>query len=123
MTDEGADTTFVSSLSVHYYIQRITELIERMSNLDDCILPSNRDFFDQFMGSVALRRVDALLAGAYDARLRVEWDLGELFSKFDRYIAEQESQMRRTLHTIKFAIDMPSTLTLLLGSGRLEKVS
>lgn len=107
---------------MQYYTYRIRDLLLQMSALEEQVLPSNRDFVDQFMGSVTLRRVDALLAGAYNAKTNIDWD-EELFDKFQRYVVDQEVQLRKTLQTIKYAVDTPSTLILLLGSSRLEKAS
>lgn len=104
----------------HYY-ERIRSVLLRTANLSDAILPSNRAFYDIFMGSYAMRRTDSVLAGALNSRASTPWD-EDLFKRFGRYVDEQEKRVERILKQVKYIIDSPTTLTLLLGSGRLEKV-
>ena len=88
-----------------------------MANLSDMILPSNRAYIDRFLGSGALLFVDTIIAGVYVSKTTIEWD-EKLFGKFKRYVVEQEDRWARTLKTVKYYIDSPTTLNLLIGPGR-----
>lgn len=82
--------------------------------------PSNRMLIQKFMSSTFVTSVDFLLAGAFE--VDVEWDEG-LFNKFKPYVDQEERRIKETLETIKYFVDSPSTLPLLNGTGRLERVS
>ena len=63
-----------------------------------------------------------LLAGAYVVAKEVIKEQ-DLFDKFKSYIFEKESRLKAFLEKIRYYLDAPNTVALLLGSDRLEEVS
>lgn len=108
-------------LSLTYYYRRIQAVLRKISDLSEKVLPSNRATIDKFLGSPGFLVIELVLAVAYEAEEHIEWD-DEVFDKFKSYVIEQEDHMKESLQTIKYNIDAPSTVTLLFGSGRIEKV-
>lgn len=104
-----------------YYHDRIQHVLRRIADLSTNMLPTNRALYDKVQGSAGLFFVEVILAAAYKAEEHIDWD-PQLFDKFKSYVTREEQRMKETLETIKYRIDAPNTLTLLLGSGRLEKV-
>lgn len=104
-----------------YYYRRIQAVLRKITDLSEKVLPSNRASVDKFLGSEGLLIVELLLAVAYQAEEHVGWD-DAVFEKFKSYVIDQEEHMKESLRTIKYNIDAPSTVTLLFGSGRIEKV-
>lgn len=107
-------------LSMKYYHDRIQRVVSRITELSGEMLPVNRAIYDRFQGSGILGNFELILAAAYKAEDHIAWD-PQLFDKFKSYVITEEKRMKETLETIKYRIDAPTTLTLLLGSGRLEK--
>lgn len=106
---------------MRYYHDRIQQVVSKIAELADQMLPVNRAIYDKFQGSGILGNFELVLAAAYKAEDHIAWD-PQLFDRFKSYVSQEEKRMKETLETIKYRIDAPSTLTLLLGSGRLEKV-
>ncbi|EKM48544.1 uncharacterized protein PHACADRAFT_132334, partial [Phanerochaete carnosa HHB-10118-sp] len=107
-------------LSMKYYHDRIQRIIRQTADLSDDMLPENRAIYDKLHGSDILSNFEFILAAAFKAEDHITWD-SQLFDKFKSYVMQEEKRMKETLETVKYKIDAPSTLTLLLGSGRLEK--
>ncbi|GJE85201.1 hypothetical protein PsYK624_012790 [Phanerochaete sordida] len=107
-------------LSMRYYHDRIQQVVSKIAELADQMLPVNRAIYDKFQGSGILGNFELVLAAAYKAEDHIAWD-PQLFDRFKSYVSQEEKRMKETLETVKYRIDAPSTLTLLLGSGRLEK--
>ncbi len=109
-------------LALRRYYIGIQIILARISVVSRKVLPTNRVFVDQFnWHSSATLELDQLLAGVHSA---VE-DLGgdeELFHRFKGFVDDEELRMQKTLESIKYNIDAPNTLRLVIGPGRLEKV-
>ena len=108
-------------LSITYYFRRIKSVALRISDISEQVLPTNRALVDRFVGSVALQRTELILTAAYQVKEQVRWD-DDLFNKFSGYVTAQERRMRESLQTVKYNIDTPRAMVLLLGSEAVEKV-
>lgn len=107
---------------MHYYYNRIHGSLREMIKLSTKVLPSNWRFISLFSETyLGMSRIRPILAGALGVNSYIPWN-NDLFQKFKPYVDEQETNLKRTLETVKYVVDSPSTVSLLLGSGRLEKV-
>lgn len=64
-----------------------------------------------------------LLGAAYDMARNASSDEISLFSKFKDHILQEEKSLEVILEKIKYYIDAPNAIQLLLGSAPLEEVS
>ena len=100
-----------------HYIAQIDELLEKMFAIKSLVLPANRRFVERYLDSV-WSFVTELTSGFR----RAEWS-HVLREKFHSHVARQEVEMRERLETVRYDIDAADTLLLVIGPGRIEKVS
>ncbi len=100
------------------YVTRIKTAIGRMLAAVPGILPLNRVGLDWYFLD-DWHRVFAATAGFQ------EWYGREvvLEGHFQNFIKYEEERIRGNLEKIKYNIDTPETVSLVVGAGRLEKVS
>lgn len=109
-------------LTMHHYYDRINALLYAIDNASLDVLSSNRSLIDRFMGSGPLRIIHAILAGVRSLQQDTPWD-SELFSRFKDYVEHEEAATKQMLQRLRYYLDAPNTVALVLGSGRPEKVS
>lgn len=106
----------------HYFI-RIQLLLARIATMSNETLRTNRPFVDHYNASwEAGYTVDQILAGVHKSIKDMDLN-SQLFERFKPYIEDEESRMKKKLVALMYHIDAPNTLSLVTGSGRLEKVS
>lgn len=98
---------------MQWYLHRINKVIEDIGGSTNAALSSNLK-----------QRAEDVLPGLGDTEKWDEfyWEADYLFSKFKDYVVENEGRMERTLRAVHYRLDMASTLTIVAGEGRLEKV-
>lgn len=86
-------------------------------------LQTNRSFVDQFnAGWQSGYSIDFILAGVHKFIDESTFE-DQLLERFKSYIDEEESRMRKRLKSVRYFIDAPNTLALVMGTGRIEKAS
>lgn len=108
-------------MSLRYYYDRILALLSKMAVVSEKVLDSNRALVDRFMGCAPLRVIEAVLAGIRSSHENDCLD-EELFARFKRHVDSEEAKMEKTLQILKYCLDAPNTVAMVLGSGRPEKV-
>lgn len=93
-----------------------------MDDVSQRALSSNRALIDRFMGCVPLREVEAILAGIRSSQDDKSWD-ADLFSRFKDRVDNEEASTHRMLEKLLYYLDEPTTVAMILGPGRPEKVS
>ncbi|THG94425.1 hypothetical protein EW026_g7045 [Hermanssonia centrifuga] len=107
-------------MSLRYYYDRILALLSKMAVVSEKVLDSNRALVDRFMGCAPLRVIEAVLAGIRSSHENDYLD-EELFARFKRHVDSEEAKMEKTLQILKYCLDAPNTVAMVLGSGRPEK--
>jgi hypothetical protein len=98
------------------YCAKIEEIFDAMIRLSGEVMPENRQAVYRYIDSV-WRRVIQFVRSFKD-----EGGTEELRSKFESYVAAEESRLRRNFEDINYRIDSPDTVQLVSGEGRLETV-
>ena len=84
------------------------------------ILPANRAAF--FLYSCGV--IENILSGlrGCDEWGETDWDHDKLFSKFKKYVLDEEKKLKIILRQLAYNIDQDNTLLTLTGGSRPEKV-
>ncbi|GJE97347.1 hypothetical protein PsYK624_135630 [Phanerochaete sordida] len=114
--------TLGQALSTAHYYARIHQVMWKIHQAWKLVLPSNNAFVDVFMGMYAAvyTSLNQILAGAYDIAREVSEEFTR-FDQFEDYIFEKERKLKSFLEKIRYYLDAPNTMALLLGSDRLEQ--
>jgi hypothetical protein len=84
------------------------------------LLPANCVFVHLYLENPILQRIDILL----DSLRPYNDSIGETLKlKHLRYATDEENRIAGNLRLMQYEIDVPSTLTLIAGAGRIEKAS
>ena len=83
------------------------------------LLPTNRAMVDIYLDSPTVQRVDLIMYPLEPFVTKLEENMKQ---KFIRYAKEEEKRMEANLKLMAYEIDAPSTLALITGPGRIEKV-
>lgn len=102
------------------YKTKICGVINNMYDSRKHLLPTNRAMVDMYLDSSIVQRVD-LIVDPLEPFLTALDD--NMKRKSLRYAKEEERRMEANLKIMAYEIDAPSTLALVTGSGRIEKVS
>ena len=98
-----------------WYITRIKAAISRIRDALPSILPLNRVDFDWYF-TIHWSPIFSAIAGFN------QWKDATLQDRFQEYINSEEDRIRGNLEKIKYEIDTVETVSLVVGSSRLEKV-
>jgi hypothetical protein len=83
-------------------------------------LPSNRTIVDLYLEHPTLRILDLLLHSVRPFTGNID---SSLLQKIQGYVEREEAKMERNLESVRFEIDAPDTLALIVGEGHIERVS
>jgi hypothetical protein len=110
-------------LTLQYYFTRIQVLLARIGRLTRDLSPANNFVVDYFVNDCWPNySLDQILAGVSTGLEGVGRD-ALLFERFKDYVDEEEAKMKKKLKSVKYCLDAQNTLQIVIGSGRLEKVS
>lgn len=98
------------------YARKIDVLFSKMFAIRPRIRTANRKAVDEYLDTV-WRGVCDLTASF--SRIYESDDLQE---RFQSYVEAEEQRLIEKLETIRYDIDAIDTLSLIIGSGRIEKV-
>jgi hypothetical protein len=98
------------------YCAKIEEMFDAMIHLSDEVLPENRQALYTYVNTVWSQ------VTPFVRSFKGEGGTEELRSKFESYVAAEESRLRRNFEDINYRIDGPDTVQLVSGEGRLETV-
>ena len=104
--------------SIINYANKIEELIAKMEGVRGKVLPPNRRFVDDYFHFV-WECVHTLTV----AVTPLQPDSGPSGDKFKSYLEAEEVRLDTNLKAVDYTIDGTDTLTLITGTGRIEKVS
>lgn len=108
---------------MNYYYDRIQLLLARIAVISMEVHQSNQPFVDHYHASwEAGYVVHMVLAGVHNFVKGLNVD-DQLLERFKPYIDGEELKMKKRLQSIAYHIDAPNTLDLVMGSGRMEKVT
>lgn len=103
-------------LSVAKYRDKIVTIFNVMHSIRSSLLPENINSVNEYINAVR-RQVIQLALGP---------ELGDLpedlMPKFEAFVQYEEERMRKNLEEIRYDIDELSSVYLVAGSGRIEKV-
>ncbi|KAI0716104.1 hypothetical protein C8T65DRAFT_642063 [Cerioporus squamosus] len=100
------------------YANRILVLLSMMRDIVPKVLPRNRSAVDDYF--VVWWWVTMMIAGLHSS---FDAELNTPSYRFQDYIDMEEERLRGNLEKIKYNIDASDTLTLVMGTGGLEKNS
>lgn len=101
------------------YVDKIKELLSKMRVAIPRVHPRNRRAVDNYFN---IWWWCAFLLLGMPEHGRPEAEFSTPPDRFQEYIDLEEQRIRGNLEKIKYDIDASDTLSLVLGSGRLEKV-
>ena len=99
------------------YRTKIVNIFAKMFSIRPHIHPANRNAVDQYLRAVwqkVCTLTSSLVTTTYPYSLR---------ERFKNYVDSEEQRLREGLETVKYDIDAMDTLLLIMGPGRVEKVS
>lgn len=99
------------------YAKKIQRLAAQLVSLSMNVLPFNRLWAASYISYSS--EVVYTLTAPFLGESQDDVDIPEVFKQ---YADAQEEQLREKLRTIKYALDEPATLDLVLSGGRIEKV-
>lgn len=82
------------------------------------VLPANRQLVDNYLGSIAFKKVDYLLRSLQQNGRHDD----ELLERCRPYVEAQLKGMKANLDAVAYELDATNTLLLVTGPGRIEKV-
>ena len=98
------------------YCEKIEEIFDAMIRLSDEVLPENRKEVNEYI-SYVWEEVTIFARS-------IKWEKGteDLRTKFQSYVAAEESRLQKNLEDIKYDIDSSDSVRLISGHGRIETV-
>jgi hypothetical protein len=102
------------------YRVKICGIVLNMFRSRDHLLPPNRSLVDEYINDPALDTLTVLLRPVqpFNSKLDDHFRLKTL-----KYAQEEEARIESNLQLMSYEIDAPSTLMLITGPGRIERVS
>ena len=97
------------------YTTKIKEVMGKIRLTLPHVLPLNRSAVDEYLRSTWTQTLKLILG----IRSETSWILE---GRFQDYFEFEEQRIRSHLELIRYHIDAPETISLVLGPGRLEKV-
>ena len=102
------------------YAISIREKLTRIVDILPTVLPRNRYAADNYFASIWW--IYAIIMGFQEGEMTSFEHTAER-ERFQEYIDFEETRIHNNLEKIKYHIDASDTLTLVVGHGRLEKVT
>ena len=102
------------------YAISIREKLTRIVDILPTVLPRNRYAADNYFASIWW--IYAIITGFQEGEMTSFEHTAER-ERFQEYIDFEETRIHNHLEKIKYHIDASDTLTLVVGHGRLEKVT
>lgn len=102
------------------YANKIQQVLTRIAKLLPDVLPRNRNAIDGYFASIWW--VYAILV-AFSKHTYITPNDEAIRDRFQEYVDIEDARIRANLQKIRYHIDASDTLTLVIGSGRLERVS
>jgi hypothetical protein len=104
--------------SIIDYANKIEGLLAKMEGVRAEVLPPNRVAVDDYF-RFAWEAVHTLTA----AVTPLQPDSGPSGDKFKSFLEAEEARLSANLKAVAYTVDGTDTLTLITGTGRIEKVS
>jgi hypothetical protein len=108
--------------SVTWYKQRIYHLLKAMFRLVDRVLPPNRKAVDTYLAGYSIQHVELLLRSTQSAEGTI-YDDPRLTEISDAFMNAEAMKMQEQLDGVLYELDDSTTLKLVTGPGRIERVS
>lgn len=103
------------------YYDRIREFLDGLHQVSADVLPHNRAYIHKLLGEGAFFACDCLLSGIHEAVSRIDLNQ-KILDRFQGFQTAEETKLRNALINVRYELDAPNTLDLLIGSGRLDTV-
>lgn len=109
-------------MTLRQYAYRIRAIFAEISSVYRSLMPGNAGAYSDLFDSYALNQIDAIVAAIHTLSAD---DLAQEYphNEFRKYAAEVESRIEKRLKSFDYLIDEQNTLSLVIGTGRLEEVS
>ncbi len=108
-------------MTLRHYYNKIWTLLRQMHSAAEETLPANRVFIDLFLSAHPFWGLDGLLSGS--RMLPMEEKKWTNWNKFLPYVQAEEKRLKVQLEVLQYNIDASDSLLLIMGLGRLERVS
>ena len=99
------------------YRDLIDDICGKMFAIRANIHPANRNAVDRYL-QIVWKRICTLTSSLIPTSPN-----DSLFERFQDYTEAEERRLREDLETVKYDIDSMDTLLLVIGQGRIERVS
>jgi hypothetical protein len=109
-------------LSIDHYRKKIYQLIQRMMTLTENVHPSNQRYVHEYFTHDTFNRIELLLRSTKPASHDIRGD-PQLMKLTGAYTDFEEERLEERLKGVAYEIDAVSTVSLLTGPGKIEKVS
>lgn len=101
------------------YRVKILRTMQTMYSMLDELRPANRSAVDQYLGHIAFRRIELLFRGLDTSRPRAHQSV---LDRLRPYTRTEEARLKQRLKGVSFEIDDQSTLQVVKGPGRIDRV-
>lgn len=115
-------STIGASVALKQNYDRIEELLGKILASALNVRPGNRAHVQRLLGEGVFLTTDYLLSGVYDSVQSIAPNTKLYEPEFHEYDEAEESRIRRTLEDLKYNLDAPNTLSLVIQPGNIEKV-
>ncbi|KZT25952.1 hypothetical protein NEOLEDRAFT_293094 [Neolentinus lepideus HHB14362 ss-1] len=105
--------------ALFHYHEKIEHTVNIIFHYKDQVLAANRVLADRFLGSPAVLLVDCLLKGIEEGLEHYDYN-EKLYQRFSEHVDAEEERLEARLRDLKFHIDAPNTLHLVVRRARLE---
>ncbi|KAG6914921.1 hypothetical protein DXG01_014457 [Tephrocybe rancida] len=106
--------------SISIYTEKIYRLLRKMYKLRDKVRPDNFSYLDEYLNCWEFYRLELLLESPTKAVYPMTPELVKLRDEFCR---TEEDRLTANLDKISNNIDSPSTVSLVTGPGRIERIN
>ncbi|KAF5372882.1 hypothetical protein D9758_001516 [Tetrapyrgos nigripes] len=107
-------------LGIDNYRRKIYQLIQEMMIASKKIHPSNRRYVHEYLAHDTFNRIEQLLRSTKPASHDIRGDIN-LMKLTEAFIDFEEQRLDERLQGVAYEIDAVSTVSLLTGTGKIEK--
>lgn len=107
-------------MSIDLYKNKIYKLVKAMLEWIEDVHPLNRKSMDEYFGHWNFNRIELILRSTEACSEEGDPDLIKLTKS---YTATEEERLDLNLQTFNYQVDAQSTVALITGPGRVERVS
>ncbi len=107
-------------VSMNQYKEKIRAILSAMYDIFPNVLPANREAVARYLQHRVIYKVDKLLRSTRDVSNTLQ--SSELRRLTEKYTKLEEARLGANLEDVRYEIDGRSTVSIITGPGRIERV-